>query len=186
MKILINKFYNKPSLLLIATTLCWAFNTIFGQLAVGEISPLQIVPLRWIFVSVFLWVTFGSQVRSKWNLIKPQIIKIIFMAFMGFSGFNILFYTASHETTAINIGIIQGAVPIFVIIGAYISYGTKVNLIQSIGVTISLFGVIIVTLSGDINSLLELEINRGDLVMLFACFMYSYYTIALKSRVQIS
>ena len=186
MKILINKFYNMPSLLLIATTLCWAFNTIFGQLAVGEISPLQIVPLRWIFVSVFLWVTFGSQVRSKWNLIKPQIIKIIFMAFMGFSGFNILFYTASHETTAINIGIIQGAVPIFVIIGAYISYGTKVNLIQSIGVTISLFVVIIVTLSGDINSLLELEINRGDLVMLFACFMYSYYTIALKSRVQIS
>ena len=49
-----------------------------------------------------------------------------------------------------------------------------------------MFGVIIVTLSGDINSLLELEINRGDLVMLFACFMYSYYTIALKSRVQIS
>ena len=137
MKILINKFYNMPSLLLIATTLCWAFNTIFGQLAVGEISPLQIVPLRWIFVSVFLWVTFGRQVRSKWNLIKPQIIKIIFMAFMGFGGFNILFYTASHETTAINIGIIQGAVPIFVIIGAYISYGTKVYLIQSLGVTIS-------------------------------------------------
>ena len=96
MKIIINKFYNMPSLLLISTALCWAFNTIFGQLAVGEISPFQIVPLRWIFVSIFLWITFGKQVRSKWTLIKPQIIKIIFMAFMGFSGFNILFYTASH------------------------------------------------------------------------------------------
>jgi drug/metabolite transporter (DMT)-like permease len=186
MKTLINKFYNMPSLLLITATLCWAFNTIFGQLAVGEISPLHIVPLRWLFVSTFLWVTYGNQVKSKWNLIQPQIIKIIFMTFMGFSGFNLLFYTAAHETTAINIGILQGAMPIFVILGAYMSYGTKINLIQGLGVSISLVGVIIITLSGDINSLLELEINRGDLLMLIACFMYSYYTIALKSRIQIS
>ena len=72
-----HKFYNTPSALLIFTTLFWAFNTIFGQLAVGEISPLQIVPLRWIFVSSVMWFLFGNNVKNNWKIIKPEINKIV-------------------------------------------------------------------------------------------------------------
>lgn len=180
------KFYNNPSALLIFTTLFWAFNTIFGQLAVGEISPLQIVPLRWIFVSSVMWFLFGNNVKKNWKIIKPEINKIVFMALMGFTGFNVLFYTASHYTTAINLGIIQSAVPVYVLLGAYLVYKTSINALQGVGVLISIIGVMVITTKGDIELLLSLQLNKGDLIMLLACLMYSYYTLALKTRLQIS
>ena len=184
MKIL-NNFYNTPSALLIFTTLFWAFNTIFGQLAVGEISPLQIVPLRWILVSSVMWFIFGNDVKTNWQIIKPEINKIIFMALMGFTGFNVLFYTASQYTNAINLGIIQSSVPVYVLLGAYFFYKTSITALQGLGVMISIIGVTIITTNGDIEILLNLQLNKGDLIMLVACLMYSYYTLSLKTRLQI-
>ncbi len=182
---ILNKFYNTPSALLIFTTLFWAFNTIFGQLAVGEISPLQIVPLRWILVSSVMWVLFGKDVKTNWQIIKPEINKIIFMALMGFTGFNVLFYTASQYTNAINLGIIQSSVPVYVLLGAYFFYKTSITALQGLGVIISIIGVTIITTNGDIELLMTLQLNRGDLIMLVACLMYSYYTLSLKTRLQI-
>ena len=184
MKIL-NNFYNTPSALLIFTTLFWAFNTIFGQLAVGEISPLQIVPLRWILVSSVMWFIFGNDVKTNWQIIKPEINKIIFMALMGFTGFNVLFYTASQYTNAINLGIIQSSVPVYVLLGGYFFYKTSITALQGLGVIISIIGVTIITTNGDIEILLNLQLNKGDLIMLVACLMYSYYTLSLKTRLQI-
>ena len=184
MKIL-NNFYNTPSALLIFTTLFWAFNTIFGQLAVGEISPLQIVPLRWILVSSVMWFIFRNDVKTNWQIIKPEINKIIFMALMGFTGFNVLFYTASQYTNAINLGIIQSSVPVYVLLGAYFFYKTSITALQGLGVMISIIGVTIITTNGDIEILLNLQLNKGDLIMLVACLMYSYYTLSLKTRLQI-
>tara|TARA_B100000676_G_scaffold306008_1_gene361363 strand:- start:54 stop:944 length:891 start_codon:yes stop_codon:yes gene_type:complete len=184
MKIL-NNFYNTSSALLIFTTLFWAFNTIFGQLAVGEISPLQIVPLRWILVSSVMWFIFGNDVKTNWQIIKPEINKIILMALMGFTGFNVLFYTASQYTNAINLGIIQSSVPVYVLLGAYFFYKTSITALQGLGVIISIIGVTIITTNGDIEILLNLQLNKGDLIMLVACLMYSYYTLSLKTRLQI-
>ena len=184
MKIL-NNFYNTSSALLIFTTLFWAFNTIFGQLAVGEISPLQIVPLRWILVSSVMWFIFGNDVKTNWQIIKPEINKIIFMALMGFTGFNVLFYTASQYTNAINLGIIQSSVPVYVLLGGYFFYKTSITALQGLGVIISIIGVTIITTNGDIEILLNLQLNKGDLIMLVACLMYSYYTLSLKTRLQI-
>lgn len=184
MKIL-NNFYNTPSALLIFTTLFWAFNTIFGQLAVGEISPLQIVPLRWILVSSVMWFIFRNDVKTNWQIIKPEINKIILMALMGFTGFNVLFYTASQYTNAINLGIIQSSVPVYVLLGGYFFYKTSITALQGLGVIISIIGVTIITTNGDIEILLNLQLNKGDLIMLVACLMYSYYTLSLKTRLQI-
>ena len=184
MKIL-NNFYNTSSALLIFTTLFWAFNTIFGQLAVGEISPLQIVPLRWILVSSVMWFIFGNDVKTNWQIIKPEINKIILMALMGFTGFNVLFYTASQYTNAINLGIIQSSVPVYVLLGGYFFYKTSITALQGLGVMISIIGVTIITTNGDIEILLNLQLNKGDLIMLVACLMYSYYTLSLKTRLQI-
>ena len=182
---ILNKFYNTPSALLIFTTLFWAFNTIFGQLAVGEISPLQIVPLRWILVSSVMWFLFGKDVKTNWQIIKHEINKIIFMALMGFTGFNVLFYTASQYTNAINLGIIQSSVPVYVLLGAYFFYKTSITALQGLGVIISIIGVTIITTNGDIELLKTLQLDRGDLIMLVACLMYSYYTLSLKTRLQI-
>ena len=78
------------------------------------------------------------------------------MAIFGFTGFNALFYTAGYYTSAINIGILQGSIPVVVLAGAYFMYGTRATLVQIAGVLITSIGVIVVATQGAPLSILEI------------------------------
>jgi drug/metabolite transporter (DMT)-like permease len=175
-------FYDNPAALLIATTLMWGCNAVAGQLAVGEISPISMVFLRWVMVISFLWLLFGREVRGHWPAIRPRLGYVITMAAIGFTGFNTLFYIASQYTSGVNIGILQGAIPAMVMIGAFAVHRSAVSPIQMVGVVVALAGAVVVSVDGDFHKLLALAMNRGDLIMLFACMFYSFYTIALQTR----
>ena len=155
-----------------------------SRLAVGEITPLTLVFLRWVLVLGVLWPIYGRQVRAHWPEIKPRLTSVILMGTLGFTAFNVLFYLAGHYTTAINIGILQGAMPIFVLAGAFIAHGTRVTLMQVVGVLITSVGVLVVATRGAPLAILEIEFNRGDLLMLAACVLYAFYAVALRKRPQ--
>jgi hypothetical protein len=89
---------------------------------------------------------------------------------------------AAHYTSAINIGILQGSLPIFVLAGAYLAHGTRATLVQLAGVLITAVGVVVVATRGAPLSILEIGLNAGDLAMLAACVLYAFYTVALRNR----
>ena len=111
-----------------------------GRLAVGEISPFILTFLRWLFVLVVVWPLYGSEVRMHWPQVRPRLGGIVLMPALGMTGFNALYYVAAHYTSAINIGILQGSMPIFVLAGAYLAYGTRASLVQCAGVLVTAFG----------------------------------------------
>lgn len=174
--------YSWPSLLLTLAGIFWAGNAIAGRLAIDQISPLTLVFLRWVLVLAVLWPLYGSQVRAHWPQIRPRLIGVVLMATLGFTVFNVLFYVAAHYTSAINIGILQGAMPIFVLAGAFFAHGTWVTFVQLSGVLITTIGVVVVATRGAPLSILDLGLNRGDLLMLVACVLYAFYTVALRDR----
>jgi drug/metabolite transporter (DMT)-like permease len=178
----LDELYRRPALLLVLTALFWAGNAIAGQLAKGEITPLQLVLARWAAVTLLLWPLFGRQVVAHWPAIRPRIGRIAAMAVAGFTGFNTIFYFASLETSAVNIGILQGSVPVFVMIGAFLVHGSRVTALQAVGVAVTLVGVLLVATRGAPHAVLETEVNRGDLLMLFACVLYSGYAVMLAGR----
>jgi drug/metabolite transporter (DMT)-like permease len=182
LKHLNDRFYESPSLLLGLCGIFWAGNAISSRLAVGEITPLTLVFLRWVLVLGVLWPIYGSQVRAHWPEIKPRLTSVILMGTLGFTAFNVLFYLAGHYTTAINIGILQGAMPIFVLAGAFIAHGTRVTLMQVAGVLITSVGVLVIATGGAPLAILEIEFNRGDLLMLAASVLYAFYAVALRKR----
>lgn len=186
LKHLNDRFYESPSLLLGLCGIFWAGNAISSRLAVGEITPLTLVFLRWVLVLGVLWPLYGSQVRAHWPEIKPRLTSVILMGTLGFTAFNVLFYLAGHYTTAINIGILQGAMPIFVLAGAFIAHGSRVTLMQVAGVLITSVGVLVVATRGAPLAILKIEFNRGDLLMLAACVLYAFYAVALRKRPQMS
>ncbi|MFV0474401.1 MAG: DMT family transporter [Pikeienuella sp.] len=179
---MIAALYRSPVLLLTFTAVMWSMNVIFGQWAVGEISPFAIVLLRWIFVSAMMWPLFGREVVAHWPALRPRIGFLALCAVTGFTGFNTLFYIASSHTSGINIGILQGAMPMMVLLGVFVAYGDRVRPRQMIGVAITLVGVILVAGGGDIDRLLGLSFNKGDLLMLAACAAYTFYAVALRNR----
>ncbi len=176
------RLYAWAGLLLTMTALFWAGNTVAGRLAVGEISPLMLTSLRWVLVVAVLWPIYGRQLRARWPQIRGRLFGVIMMATMGFTGFNVLYYIAAHHTTAINLGILQGSVPVFVLTGAFLAHGTRVSLVQALGVLITIVGVVVVATRGEPLHLMEIEFNRGDVLMLAACLIYSLFTLALRDR----
>lgn len=179
---MLTTLYSRPILLLTLTTLFWAGNTIAGRLAIGEVSPFVVVTLRWLIVSGLLIVFFGRQVVAEWVTLRRHIVALVLMAIFGLTAFNSLFYVAAHSTTALNLGIIQGSMPIFVLVGALIFHRTPVGPLQLTGVLITMLGVVYISAQGQLARLAELEINPGDGLMIIACVFYSAYAVTLRNR----
>ena len=177
-----DRLYRSPSVLLTLAALFWAGNTIAGRLAVEQITPFQLTFLRWVVVMAVLWPIYGGQVRTHWPQIRPRLPGIVALAALGFTGFNALYYVSAHYTTAINIGILQGSMPIFVLAGAFIAHGTRASLVQLAGVLVTAVGVVVVATQGAPLAVLEVDLNKGDLAMLAACALYAFYTVALRDR----
>ena len=180
------KILTNPHFLLTLTSIFWAFNTVAGRAAVGEVSPLLIVSVRWFFVSIILSILCRNQLIETWSILNKKIKWLIFMGLFGFTGFNSAYYVAAHDTIAINLGLVQGTMPAFIIIIAWIWLKDKINFTQFLGVLITFIAVLIVVCSGNFNALIELELNSGDIVMIFACTLYAIYAVGLRKKPKIS
>jgi drug/metabolite transporter (DMT)-like permease len=177
-----HRLYEWPRLLLTLAAIFWAGNTVAARLAIGEISPFVLTPLRWIMVAAVLWPIYGREIREHWGEVRSRLFSITMLAVLGMSGFNALYYVAAHYTSAINIGILQGSMPIFVLAGAFLAHGARASLLQMAGVLITAVGVVVVATRGAPLEILDIELNRGDLAMLAACVLYAGYTVALTNR----
>lgn len=172
--------------LLTLTTLCWGANSVFARLAVGEISPMLLVSLRWAGSVLLLMLFAHRKVRQDWPTLRRHLPFLAAMGILGFTTFNALFYVAAHYTTAVNMGIIQGSMPVFVLIGAFIAYRTAVKRLQVAGVALTMMGVVIVGTGGSLARLADLTINHGDLLMVIACTLYAGYAVGLRQRPAVS
>ena len=169
-------------LLLIFCMLGWAGNTIAGRLSTGEISPMVIVFLRWSIVAIFLLLLKPSTIINSIPRFKGKFLWLFLMGGLGYTGFNSLFYIAAHQTTAINLGIIQGVMPAIILVGSVMFFKENTNLIQVGGLFLTFLGVLILVSKGNLEVLLLLSLNYGDLVMFLSCFLYAGFTLGLKYK----
>lgn len=175
-----------PYLLLTFTMLCWGGNAVAGRLAVPEVSPMVLTAARWLFVVLLMACFARRQILRDWPVLRRHLPLLAAMGALGFTSFNALFYVAAYSTTAVNIGIIQGSIPVFVLLGAFLLYRTPVRGLQLAGVIVTIVGVLLVATKGEIERLLGLTFALGDLLMVIACALYAGYTLALRRRPQVS
>ena len=160
----------------------WAGNTVAGRMSTGEISPMVVVFLRWFIISIFLILFLNKKLILSFKLISGKLVWLCLMGSLGLTGFNALFYIAAQNTTAINLGIIQGIMPAIILVGSVIMFKEAVNFTKVTGLIIAFFGVLVVVSQGDYERVILLSFNYGDLVMLCACFFYSGFTLGLKNK----
>ncbi|MDA7415839.1 DMT family transporter [Xenophilus arseniciresistens] len=169
-------------LLLIFTTLIWGCNAVAARLAVGEISPMMLTTARWGICCVALWFSARREISAHWRALRPHWRYIAVMGTAGFTAFNALFYTAAHHTTAINIAIIQGTIPVLVLMGGFLVAGLRSTPIQLLGVGITLAGIVVVASRGELAVLTGLGFNVGDVWILLASLLYAGYMLGLRRR----
>ena len=178
--------HGEAYVLLVFTMACWGGNAVAGRLAVGQVSPMVITCLRWAIVSLVLGsITLPRLIAARSEL-THYWRRIVLMAACGFSIFNALFYVAAHYTTGVNMAILQGGMPVFVVLGAVVAYGARIDMIQAFGIAATLIGVAIVATGGHPATLATFRFNFGDGLLLIACVLYAGYTLALRNRPNVS
>lgn len=172
--------------LLTLTAIFWAGNAVAGRSAVGEVSPMLLTALRWLGVVVFLWGFMRHRFEADLPVIRRHLPFVLTMGTVGYTLFNALFYIAAHTTTAVNIGIIQGAIPVFVLAIAFLADKAPIKPLQMAGILVTMVGVAFIATKGDITHLLDLVFTQGDVLMVIACFFYAGYTVGLRRRPAVS
>ena len=172
--------------LLILTTLCWGLNAVFARMTAGEISPMLLVSIRWLGTLVLLVLFARRTILEGLPTIRLHIGYTFLMGLVGLGGFGTLIYYSAYYTTAVNIGIIQGAMPAIVLVGSCWFFRTSVNLVQIVGIVVTMLGVVFVSISGELENMMSLSFNNGDLMMLIAVVFYGAYTVGLRRKHNLS
>jgi drug/metabolite transporter (DMT)-like permease len=175
-----------PILLLVLTTLIWAGHSIVGRLADDQIGPMTLTCLRWGIALIPILLTARPALRRDWPVLRTHWRYMAAMGALGYTGFNALFYVAAHRTSALNLSIIQGAIPALVLIGARLFLGARFTALQGLGALTTMAGVVAIAAQGDLNRLAALAFNGGDVMMFIAAILYAGYTIGLRERPHVS
>ncbi len=181
-----SRLNSSPYLLLVITTFLWGANSVAGRLAVGHVSPMLLSSLRWVISLIVLAPVIRAWIGPDWPLMRRHWKQIGLLGAVGYTMFSLLNYASAHYTTAVNIGIIQGSIPVMVLIGAFFAFHTPVRALQWLGVLVTLSGVVWLACQGDLTTLRTLSFNTGDMYMLVASMAYAAYTVAVRARPAIS
>ncbi|WP_421871145.1 DMT family transporter, partial [Pararhizobium sp.] len=167
-------------IILCITTLIWGGNTVAGKMAVGHVSPMMLTGLRWVIACTVLLIFAAPQVRRDFPVIRRNWLLLLGYGTVGFTAFNAFLYSALQYTSAINAVIEQAGIPMVIFVMNYVLFRTAFSLAQIAGFTLTLGGVALTASHGDLTTLLSLDLNQGDAMMMAAVLVYAGYTVALR------
>ena len=176
---------NQPYLLLCTTALFWAGNAIVGRLAAGHIPPVTLSFLRWSLAFFIILPFAWRHLVRDWAAIRARLGIMIFISAMGISAFNTLQYWALEHTQALNTLLLQSSGPLIVALWSLILLGIRLTLAQAAGVVVSLTGVLVILLHGDLTTLATITFNKGDIIFAGAMIVFGLYSVLTLKRPQI-
>ncbi len=176
---------NQPYLLLSITALCWAGNAIVGRLAAGHIPPVTLSFLRWSLAFLIILPFAWKHLKRDWAAIHARLGTMIVLSVTGIGAFNTLQYWALEYTQALNTLLLQSAGPLFVAMWSLILLGVRLTPAQASGIALSLTGVLVILLHGDLTTLSNIELNRGDLIFTVALAIFGLYSVLSLKRPKI-
>jgi drug/metabolite transporter (DMT)-like permease len=175
-------FRASPYLLLTLTVLFWSINWVIGRAIAGHVSPFAFTFLRWAGAVVVMLPFAWPQLREQWPAIRRNWKLIVWLGFWGTGLHNVFAYLGLQHTTATNGVILNSSVPIMIIVVGWLVYRDTLTRLQSLGVAISMAGVLAVLTRGDPSVLASLSLNKGDLIVLVGMVFWAAYTVFLRMK----
>ena len=169
--------------MLVLATLFWAGNFIVGKAAfVENIPPMSLVFFRWSLVwLILLPFTYKEIIRSK-EIIIENLPLLFFLALTSVGLFNSFTYLALVYTQVINASLFNTAIPAMIILLCFIFNIEKTNRFQIMGLILSVVGILSIITKLDLNILLTLNFNKGDIIMIGGVITWGLYSSFLKKK----
>jgi drug/metabolite transporter (DMT)-like permease len=169
-------------LMLVVAMLSWAGNVTVGRALAGWVPPFGLSLMRWSIAFVVVLPFAAREIIAKRRVIMREWRILLALGLLGVSICNSLSYLGLQWTTALNAALLNSAGPMLTLAASFLFFRERATPRQIAGVTVSLIGVLVIVLRGDMAALLALSINRGDVAILVGVLSWSIYTVLLRRR----
>ena len=165
-------------LLMFFSTSLVATSFIVVKTITNALNPSSLVLLRFVFAAAlffpFISWKHGIKIPERKTLLGYSLISGSLVAFFW------LMFLSLRYTTALNTGVIFTLVPGLSGIFGFFLVGEKLGKFRIATLIPATFGAIWVIFRGDIEQLLAMQLNGGDLLFLAACFFMALYMPLVK------
>ena len=173
----------KAYIMLVCATLFWAGNFMVGKLAFLEnIPPMTLVFFRWSLVWIILLPFTYKEILKNKDIILDNLPLLFFLALTSVGLFNSFTYLALIYTQVINASLFNTAIPATIILLCFLFKIEKTNKFQILGLIISVLGILAIITKLDLNLILSLNFNKGDLIMIGGVITWGLYSSFLKKK----
>tara|TARA_B100001057_G_scaffold119008_1_gene117659 strand:+ start:6 stop:875 length:870 start_codon:yes stop_codon:yes gene_type:complete len=169
--------------MLVCATLFWAGNFMIGKFAfLTNIPPMSLVFFRWSLVWIILApFTFKEIIRSK-EIILKNLPLLLFLALTSVGLFNSFTYLSLVHTQVINASLFNTAIPTIIILLCFLLKIERTNKYQILGLIISTLGILSIITKLNLEIILSLNFNKGDLIMIGGVISWGLYSSFLKRK----
>ena len=171
--------------LLVVTAMCWAGNHVTGRLMAADVPPVPpggLSVLRWLLAGAIVAPFAWRKAIEDWPRIVEKRRVLVFLGLLGGAGFSFTQYYALRYTSVVNVGIMNSIGPAFIILAGMLIFGDRLRMTQLAGIAVSLAGVLVILVRGDLGVLGTLSFNLGDVIALANMGIFAVYSACLRLR----
>jgi drug/metabolite transporter (DMT)-like permease len=173
----------KAYIMLIFCAFFWSGNFIIGKFATFyEVPPLTLNFLRWLIVLIILIPFTFNDILKNLKIIKKNFYSILLMSITSISLFNSVVYYSLNFTQVLNGALMISTIPILIVFISFIFKTERINFNQILGLVLSLTGVTIIITRLNFNNLINLNLNKGDILLLIAMLSWAIYSTMLRTH----
>lgn len=167
-------------LLLILAVLFWSGNFIVGRGIHNEIPPMTLAFWRWAIALLIILPFSLRHIVHQFDIIRRNLKILTVLAILSVTNFSIFIYMALKLSTATNTVLINSMIPIFIVMVSWLGFKERITLRQSIGIAISLAGLMFIIANGNLSTLISVRFSKGDLWTICAGISWALYSVLLR------
>jgi drug/metabolite transporter (DMT)-like permease len=153
----------------------WAGNAIVGRAVNAMVPPVTLNLLRWTIAAILL-LPLARGLFARDSQLWPHWKRFALLGLLGVGLYNTLQYLALHTSSPINVTLVAASMPVWMMLIGACFFAAPIRRVQVAGAAMSIAGVLIVLSRGEWQTLLALRIVPGDILMIVAAIVWSYYS----------
>ncbi len=171
------------ALLPLMTSVLFSGSYIAGKYTTVDLGPLTTTLLRYIIALLFLsCLLFRYKIRALY-LRRRDIFPALILGLTGIVGYHYFFFLSLRYTEVANTAIINALSPVLTSVAAAIFINERLSRKNYLGVVIAFVGVLLLFSRGDIEAILAVQFNKGDLLMLLSVVCWMAYALLIRTMV---
>ncbi len=176
----IRQWFFSPHLSAGLAMFLWAFSFVVIRGTHEMVPPIGLNFWRTTVAFLALFAMALPHLRRELGAVLTQWKTFLLLGFVLYITGNMAVFFGLQSTTVINGGLVNAMAPIAIVGFSWLLFRETIAPLQTLGILISLVGVVVLISRADLGVLAALNFNRGDLWFLVAVTGWSLYAVLLR------